>query len=98
MPNAPPRAIPPSDVATRAPGSGSVPRYVAELHEIKQCYAEFEIIGPPEVRDVNPAARYFAPHQSETTLGQPGADARDRVGEAGQANIRRRRGATTASR
>ena len=38
-------------------------RYVAELHEIKARYAEFELLGPPEVRDVNPEARYFAPHQ-----------------------------------
>ena len=37
-------------------------RYVAELHEIKQRHAEFEIIGPPEFRDVDPEARYFAPH------------------------------------
>jgi len=37
-------------------------RYVAELHEIKRRYAEYEIIGPPENRDVNPDARYFAPH------------------------------------
>jgi hypothetical protein len=36
-------------------------RYLAELHEIKQRYAEFEIIGAPEIRDVNPDARYFAP-------------------------------------
>lgn len=27
-------------------------RYVAELHEIRQRYAEWEIIGEPEVRDV----------------------------------------------
>ena len=37
-------------------------RYVAELHEIKQRYVEWEIIGPPEICDVNPDARYFAPH------------------------------------
>src|SRR4030095_16540399 len=37
-------------------------RYVAELHEIKQRYAEFEITGPPEIRDVDPDAPYFASH------------------------------------
>ena len=37
-------------------------RYVAELHEIRQRHAEFEIIGPPEIRDVDPDAGYFAPH------------------------------------
>jgi TPR repeat protein len=26
----------------------------------------FEIIGPPEVRDIDPIARYFAPHQRVT--------------------------------
>ena len=36
-------------------------RYVAELREIKQRHDEYEIIGPPEIRDVDPDARYFAP-------------------------------------
>ena len=36
-------------------------RYVAELHEIKLRHAEFEIIGPPEIREVDPDAGYFAP-------------------------------------
>src|SRR5580765_8401394 len=36
-------------------------RYVAELDQIKARHAEYEIIGPPEIRDVNPDARYFAP-------------------------------------
>ena len=38
-------------------------RYVAELHEIAARYAEFEIAGPPEIRDVDPDARYFTPHR-----------------------------------
>jgi len=37
-------------------------RYVAELQEIKRRHAEYEIIGPPEIRDVDPDARYFAPN------------------------------------
>ena len=37
-------------------------RYVAERHEIKARYAEWEITGPAEIRDVNPDARYFTPH------------------------------------
>ena len=41
-------------------------RYVAELHEIKQRYAEYEIIGPPAIRDVDADARYFAPHFNAT--------------------------------
>jgi len=36
-------------------------RYVAERHEIAARYAEWEIIGPPEIRDVDPHARYFTP-------------------------------------
>ena len=36
-------------------------RYVAEPHEIAARYAEWEIIGPPEIRDVDPNARYFTP-------------------------------------
>ena len=40
-------------------------RYVAELHEIKARYAEWEIIGPPEIREVNPRERSFTPHRRE---------------------------------
>ncbi len=38
-------------------------RYRAERHEIAARYVEWEIIGPPEIRDVDPEARYFNPHQ-----------------------------------
>jgi len=52
-----------------APGAIPVPltgkwvraRYLAERHVIAERYAEFEIIGPPEIRDVDPDARYFNP-------------------------------------
>jgi len=47
-------------------------RYVAELHEIKQRYAEFKIIGAPEVRKVRSDARHFTPHPRETPLGNLG--------------------------
>jgi hypothetical protein len=33
-------------------------RHRCELHELQQRYAEFEIIGEPEVRNVDPDARY----------------------------------------
>jgi len=36
-------------------------RYVAERHEIAARYAEWEIIGSPEIRDVDPNERYFTP-------------------------------------
>ena len=47
-------------------------RYVAELHEIKQRYIEWEIIGPPEIREISSDARYFTPHPRETPLGYLG--------------------------
>jgi hypothetical protein len=37
-------------------------RYVAERHEIAQRYAEYEITGPAEIRDVDPDAQAFTPH------------------------------------
>src|SRR5258708_5699407 len=37
-------------------------RYVATRHDIATRYAEWEIIGPPEIRDVDPNARAFTPH------------------------------------
>ena len=40
-------------------------RYRAEQHEIAQRFAEFEIIGPPETREVDPGARSFALHKTE---------------------------------
>ena len=36
-------------------------RYVAERHVIAERFAEWEIIGPPEIRDVDPHATYFSP-------------------------------------
>ncbi len=43
-------------------------RYVAERHVIAQRYAEFEIIGPPEIREVDPDARYFNPARDARTV------------------------------
>jgi hypothetical protein len=37
--------------------------YLAERHEIAARYAEWEIIGPPEFRNVDPEARAFTPHR-----------------------------------
>jgi len=42
-------------------------RNLAELHEIKARYQQPEIIGPPEIRDVDPHSRYFAPHRTPLT-------------------------------
>jgi hypothetical protein len=36
-------------------------RYVAERHEIAARYGEWEIIGPPEIRNVDTHERYFSP-------------------------------------
>ena len=38
-------------------------RYRAERHEIASRHAEFEIIGAPEIRDVDPDERHFTPHE-----------------------------------
>ena len=39
-------------------------RYRADPLEIASRYAEWEIIGPAEIRDVDPDARRFTPHRS----------------------------------
>ena len=36
-------------------------RYAAERHGIAARYSEWEIIGPLEIRNVDPGARYFTP-------------------------------------
>lgn len=38
-------------------------RYVAEQHVIAARHSEWEIIGRPEIRDVDPHARYFSPYR-----------------------------------
>jgi len=42
--------------------------YRAELQEIAARYAEFEITGPPETREISSQTHYFTPHQHETPL------------------------------
>jgi hypothetical protein len=38
-------------------------RYLAELHDIETRHAEWQIVGPPEVRELAPNARYFHPYR-----------------------------------
>jgi hypothetical protein len=38
-------------------------RHVAERHEIAAQHAEWEILGPPGIRDVDPNARHFHPYR-----------------------------------
>ena len=45
----------------RVTGKWVKARHVAERHDIAARYAEWEIIGPPEIGDVDPYARYFTP-------------------------------------
>jgi hypothetical protein len=45
------------------------PRYVATRDEIEQRYAEWEILRPAELRDVEPDARYFTPHAASADVG-----------------------------
>ena len=50
-------------------------RYVAKREEIAERYAEWEITGPPEIRDVDLRAGYFnpwaAPRPDETPVKEP---------------------------
>ena len=39
-------------------------RYKAERHEIAARYAEWEIIGPPEIRDADPGSAWFNPYRA----------------------------------
>ena len=59
------------DSTILAPGSGSA-RYVAELHEIAARYAEWEITGPAEIREVSTEARYFTPHRAPQLISNLG--------------------------
>jgi hypothetical protein len=45
-------------------------RNVANREEIAQRHAEFEIAGPPEIREVDEGARSFSPHRSEGNVGE----------------------------
>ena len=38
-------------------------RHRCEQHELQERYAEFEIIGEPEICNADPDARYFNPHR-----------------------------------
>jgi hypothetical protein len=40
-------------------------RYRAERHEIAARYVEYEIIGPAEIREIDPDERRFSPHVAE---------------------------------
>jgi hypothetical protein len=53
-------------------GKWKLARYVAERHVIAARHAEFEIIGPPEIREVDPDARYFSPHRNPQAVGNLG--------------------------
>jgi hypothetical protein len=44
-------------------GKWVLARYRADWDQIAARYAEWEIVGPAEIRDVDPDARYFTPHK-----------------------------------
>jgi hypothetical protein len=48
----------------RLTGKPSRARYVATREEIAKRHDEWEILGPADVRDVDPEARHFTPHTS----------------------------------
>jgi hypothetical protein len=39
-------------------------RYVAALSEIAMRHVDWQIAGPPEIREVNPHKRHFSPHDA----------------------------------
>ena len=45
----------------RVTGKWVKARYVAEQHEIAARHAEYELLGAPGVREVDPHAQYFSP-------------------------------------
>ena len=49
----------------RLTGNWVEARYVAEQHEIATRHAQYELLGPPEVREVNPDARYISPWRKQ---------------------------------
>ena len=59
-------------------------RYRAARDEIAARYVELNILGSPEVRDVDRGARYFTPHNSSTAAALrgyiPRSSASDRPG------------------
>ena len=50
-------------------GKWTTARYSAEPREIAARYVDFELLGPPEIRDVDPEARYFNPHIGAVPVG-----------------------------
>jgi len=44
-------------------------RYRATREEIAHRFADFEILEPPEIREVDEVARYFSPHRAVGNLG-----------------------------
>ena len=48
-------------------------RYRAELHEITTRYADFEITGAPEIREISSRANYFTQNQGATPLANLGS-------------------------
>jgi hypothetical protein len=52
-------------------GKWIVARYRAELHEIAARYAEFEIVGPPEVREIDRDRQRFNPHGDAVRSAHP---------------------------
>jgi len=61
-------------------GKWAKARYVAERHEIAARYAEWEIIGPPEIRDVDSECALFHAmegHSARRPNANGGTAARD---------------------
>ena len=63
-------------------GKWKLARYRAERHEIAARFAEWEIIGPAEVRNVDPEARYVTPHRPAISNLETDAELRCAGGRA----------------
>lgn len=54
-------------------------RYRAERREIAERHAEFELVGEPEIRNVDPDARYFTPHREPAPVRDAPLDVQPHV-------------------
>jgi hypothetical protein len=75
-------------------------RYRAEREEIERRYAEYEIVGPPEVRDGDPDEPRFTPHRAQAADAASGMRASrsfSRTSRSRPQSIRRKSGYCSCS-
>jgi hypothetical protein len=62
-------------------GKWTLARYRAERREIEARYAEFQIVGPPEIREIDRDRRRFSPHVDATQC-EAGQSSRQATGHS----------------